>query len=173
MPGLSVAVVHKDKVIYLRGFGVREAGKSERVTENTVFQLASMSKPVASTVTAALVDDGAVAWDDRVTDLSPQFQMFDPWVTSHVTLRDLFAHRSGLRGDAGNDLARLGYDRDEILGRLRYLEPGGDFRAVYAYSNSGMTAGAVAAAKATGKTWEQVSEDILYKPLGMTRTSSR
>ena len=173
VPGLSVAVVHKDKVIYLRGFGVREAGKSERVTENTVFQLASMSKPVASTVTAALVDDGAVAWDDRVTDLSPQFKMFDPWVTSHVTLRDLFAHRSGLRGDAGNDLARLRYDRDEILGRLRYLEPGGDFRAVYAYSNSGMTAGAVAAAKATGKTWEQVSEDILYKPLGMTRTSSR
>jgi CubicO group peptidase (beta-lactamase class C family) len=173
VPGLSIAVVYQDEVVYLKGFGVREAGKSERVTENTVFQLASMSKPVGSTVIAALVSDGVVAWDDRIVDLNPEFQMFDPWVTNHVTVRDLYAHRSGLPGDAGNDLERLGYEQDEILRRLRYLEPGGDFRASYAYSNFGMTAGAVAAAKAAGKTWEEVSEEILYRPLGMSSTSSR
>ena len=170
---MSVAVVHRDKVVYLKGFGVREAGKSERVTENTVFQLASMSKPVGSTVVAALVADGVVAWDDRVTDLNPKFQMFDPWITSHVTIRDLYAHRSGIRGDAGNDLARFGYERNDILGRLHYLKPGNEFRASYAYSNSGMTAGGVAAAKVTGKTWEEVSEEVLYMPLGMRQTSSR
>jgi CubicO group peptidase (beta-lactamase class C family) len=90
-----------------------------------------------------------------------------------VTLRDLFAHRSGLYGDAGNDLESLGFDRDTILSRLRYLEPGGPFRASYAYSNFGITAGGVAAAAAAGKTWEEVTEDELYAPLGMTQTSSR
>ncbi len=173
VPGLAIAVVYQDEVVYLKGFGVREAGKSERVTENTVFQLASMSKPVGSTVIAALVDDGVVAWDDRIVDLNPEFQMFDPWVTNHVTVRDLYAHRSGLPSDAGNDLEGLGYERDEILRRLRFLEPGGDFRASYAYSNFGMTAGAVAAAKAAGKTWEEVSEEQVYGPLGMSSTSSR
>ena len=173
VPGVSVAVVYQDEVVYLKGFGVREAGQSERVTENTVFQLASMSKPVGSTVIAALVDDGVVAWDDRIVDLNPEFQMFDPWITNHVTVRDLYAHRSGLNGNAGNDLEGLGYEQDEILRRLRYLELGGDFRASYAYSNFGMTAGGVAAAKAAGKTWEEVSEELLYRPLGMIRTSSR
>jgi CubicO group peptidase (beta-lactamase class C family) len=67
-------VVYQDEVVYLKGFGVREAGKSERVTENTVFQLASMSKPVGSTVIAALVDDGVVSWDDRIVDLNPEFK---------------------------------------------------------------------------------------------------
>ena len=152
VPGLAVAIVYRDEVVYLKGFGVREAGKSERVTENTVFQLASMSKPVGSTVIAALVDDDVVSWDDLIVDLNPEFQMSDPWVTNHVTIRDLYAHRSGLYGDAGNDLEGLGYEQDEILRRLRFLEHGGDFRASYAYSNSGMTAGGVAAAKAAGKT---------------------
>jgi CubicO group peptidase (beta-lactamase class C family) len=173
VPGLAVAVVYQDEVVYLKGFGVREAGGDEPVTEDTVFQLASMSKPIASTIVAALVSDGVVVWDDRANDLDPAFQLSDPWITHEVTLRDLFSHRSGLYGDAGNDLEGLSFERDEILSRLRYLTPAGDFRATYAYSNFGMTAGGVAAAKAAGKTWEEVAEEQLYEPLGMTATSSR
>ena len=64
-PGLAIAVVFEDKVIYRKGFGVREAGKPDPVTEDTVFQLASMSKSIASTVAAALVSDDTVTWDTR------------------------------------------------------------------------------------------------------------
>jgi CubicO group peptidase (beta-lactamase class C family) len=173
VPGLAIAIVYQDEVVYLKGFGVREVGKGLPVTANTVFQIASMSKPIASTAVAALVSDGVVSWDDAVSALDPSFAFSDPWISHEVTLRDLYSHRSGLYADAGNDLEGLGFDRDTILSRLRYPEPGGPFRASYAYSNFGITAGGIAAAKASGKTWERMIEDELYRPLGMTQTSSR
>ncbi|GGO41358.1 serine hydrolase [Deinococcus humi] len=173
VPGLSIAVVHDDKVIYLKGFGVREAGRPGAVTPDTVFQLASMSKPIASTVVAAIVSRGAATWDDPAIKHDPGFQLKDPWATREVTLRDLFSHRSGLPGDAGDDLDIVGYSRDEILRRLRYIEPASSLRANYAYSNFGLTEGGVAAARAIGKTWEDAAAELLYRPLGMTATSSR
>src|SRR5688572_7976464 len=121
VPGLAVAVVYQDEVVHLAGYGVREAGTSDAVDADTVFQLASLSKPIAATVVAGVVGDGVVAWDSRLSELLPDFAMFDPWVTREVTLRDLFSHRSGLPAYAGDDLEDLGYDRDAILHRLRFL----------------------------------------------------
>jgi CubicO group peptidase (beta-lactamase class C family) len=103
----------------------------------------------------------------------PDFALSDPWITREVTLRDMFCHRSGLPDHAGDLLEDIGYGRDEILRRLRYVKPGGAFRAHYAYTNFCFTAAAVAAAKAAGKSWADVSAESLYRPLGMTRTSSR
>jgi CubicO group peptidase (beta-lactamase class C family) len=173
VPGVAIVVVHNDKVVYLKGFGVREAGRPETVDPDTVFQLASMSKPIASTVVSSLVSDGTVGWDDPVASHMPQFQLRDPWVTREVTIADLFAHRSGLPGGAGDDLESLGYDRTEILRRLRFLAPASSLRSAYAYSNFGLTAGAQAAAQAAGKSWEDLAAERLFRPLGMTSTSAR
>ena len=173
VPGLSVAVVYKDQVAYLKGSGLRQAGKSEPVDPDSVFQLASMSKPIASTVVAALAGDGLVTWDDPIVRHDPAFAMHDAWVTRQVTLRDMFCHRSGLPDHAGDTLEDIGYDRAEILHRLRYVSPDSSFRSRYAYTNFGLTAAAVAAAKASGKSWEDVSVERLYRPLGMRNTSSR
>ena len=173
VPGLSVAIAYKDQVVYLKGFGVRQTGKSEPVDPDTVFQLASMSKPFASTVVAALAGDGLVAWDDPIIRHDPSFAMHDAWVTRNVSLRDMFCHRSGLPDHAGDALEDIGYDRTEILQRLRYVRPDSSFRSHYAYTNFGLTAAAVAAANASGKSWEGVSAERLYQPLGMKNTSSR
>jgi CubicO group peptidase (beta-lactamase class C family) len=173
VPGLAVAVVYRDQVVYLKGFGVRKAGKSETVDADTIFQIASMSKPIASTVLAGLVGEKLISWDDRIIDLDPGFRMNDPWVTQNVTLRDMFAHRSGLPAFAGDPLQELGYDRTEILRRLRFLKTGDHFRSHYAYTNFGLTEAAIAAARTTGKPWEKLIEEKLYKPLGMKSTSSR
>ncbi len=173
VPGMAIAVVHNDKVVYLKGFGVREMGKKDAVTADTVFQIASMSKSVGATVVAALVSEGVVSWDDRIIDHDPGFAMFDPWVTREVTIRDMYSHRSGLPGDAGNQLESIGYDQAAIMTRLRLLKPSSSFRSGYAYSNFGMTEGGLAAARAAGKPWPDVSADKLYRPLGMTSTSSR
>ncbi|MDQ3459274.1 MAG: serine hydrolase [Deinococcota bacterium] len=173
VPGLAIAVVHNDQVVYLKGFGVREVGMPEAVDADTVFQLASMSKPIASTVVAAIVSSGAASWDDPVIVHDPEFRLKDSWVTGQVTIRDFFAHRSGLPGNAGEDLEGVGYERDEILRRLRYVEPASSLRSSYAYSNIGMTEGAIAAAKAVGKSWEAAAAELLYRPLGMSSTSSR
>lgn len=173
VPGLSMAVVHQDQVVHLRGLGVRQAGKPELVDPDTIFQLASLSKPVASTVVAGLVSDRLIAWDDPVVRHDPSFAMHDAWATREVTLRDMFSHRSGLPDHAGDLLEDIGYDQAEILHRLRHVKPASSFRSRYAYTNFGLTAAAVAAAKASGRSWEEVSAERLYGPLSMTSTSSR
>jgi CubicO group peptidase (beta-lactamase class C family) len=173
VPGMAVAVVYRDQAIALKGFGVRQAGRPESVDADTVFQLASVSKPIAATVMAALAGAGTISWDDRLIDRLPGFELFDPWVTREVRLRDMFCHRSGLPDHAGDLLEDLGYDRAEILRRLRYLKAGGSFRADYAYTNFGFTAAAVGAARAAGMAWEDLCAERLYRPLGMNATSSR
>jgi len=173
VPGLAVGVVYKDKLVYARGFGVREVGKSEPVDADTVFQLASVSKPIASTVVAELVGEGKINWDSKISELDPQFKMFDPWVTSQITIRDFFAHRSGLPDHAGDLLEDLGGDRAQVLHSLRYQKPDSSFRSHYEYTNFGITEGAVAAAKAYGLTWEEASEQKLFRPLGMNSSSAR
>ena len=173
VPGMAVAVVSRDQVVYMKGFGVREAGKPDAIDPDTIFPLASVSKPIASTVVAALVGDGVVAWDDPLIKHDPDFQMYDPWVTRQITLRDMFCHRSGLPDHAGDTLEDMGYSRAEVLHRLRYQRPDSSFRSRYAYTNFGLTAAAVAAAVAAGNSWEDLSADRLYRPLGMRNTSSR
>ncbi|MFC8455050.1 serine hydrolase [Kitasatospora sp. NPDC057223] len=171
VPGLAVAVVYQDEVVYSKGYGVREVGKPDTVGPDTVFQLASLSKPLASTVVAGAVDGKTVSWSDPVQQHDPGFTLQDPWVSSHLTLADLFAHRSGLPEHAGDLLEDLGYDRDYVLGHLR-LEPLSPFRVTYDYTNFGLTEAAVAVARTKGISWEQLSADTLYRPLGMHSTSS-
>jgi len=173
VPGLAISVVYKDQVVYLKGFGVREAGKSAPVDPDTIFQLASLSKPIASTVVAGVVGDKLVNWDDPIIKHIHGFQMDNPYLTSQVTIRDLFSHRSGLPDHAGDDLEDLGFDRTTILQRLRYLPTHSRFRSVYNYTNFGLTAAAEAVAKATGKSWEVLADERLYQRLGMRHTSSR
>jgi CubicO group peptidase (beta-lactamase class C family) len=165
--------VFQDKVVYAKGFGVRDVNTKARVDADTVFQLASVSKPIGSTVVAELVGEGKISWDSKLNALDPTFEMFDPWVTREITVRDMYAHRSGLPDHAGDLLEDLGFTRAEILFRLRYQRPDSSFRSHYAYTNFGMTEAAVAAAKAYGQEWEALCREKLYKPLGMTSTSSR
>jgi CubicO group peptidase (beta-lactamase class C family) len=173
VPGVAVAVVAAGEVVHLKGYGVRVAGQPEAVDADTVFQLASVSKPLSSTVVAALVGDGVVSWDDRVVDHLAGFALSDPWVSSQVTLRDLFSHRSGLPDHAGDLLEDVGLDRAAVLQRLRYAPPEYLFRAGYAYTNFGLTAAGEAAARAASATWEDVAATWLFRPLGMTSASYR
>jgi CubicO group peptidase (beta-lactamase class C family) len=171
--GVAVGVVHDDKLIFAKGYGVREIGKPDKIDADTVFQLASVSKPVSATVVAALVGEGKVTWDSKISDLDPTFEMYDPWVTREITIRDLYCHRSGLPDHAGDRMEDLGFDRQAVLHRLRFQKPDSSFRAHYAYTNFGLTEAAVAASRAYGLSWEDASEQKLYRPLGMNSTSSR
>ncbi len=172
VPGIAVGVVYKDKVIYAKGFGVREVGKPGVIDPDTLFMLASVSKPIASTIVAKLVGDGVVKWDDAAKTLNPAFALSDPYVTEHATIADLMSHRSGLRTGSGDLLEDLGFDRTYILSHLDQ-QPLDPFRVTYHYSNFGYTAGGIAAAVAAGKSWEDLADDALFKPAGMTTASYR
>jgi CubicO group peptidase (beta-lactamase class C family) len=173
VPGLAVAVVHADQVVYLKGFGVRQLGAPAAVDPDTVFQLASVSKPLTATVIAGLVGDGTVGWDSKTADLDPAFRLWGDYVSGEVTLRDLLCHRTGLPEHAGDLLEDLGYSRAEVLRRLRFQKPAGPFRSSCAYTNFGFTEAAVAAARAAGRTREDLAAERLFWPLGMDHTSYR
>lgn len=172
IPGMAVAVVHGGKTLYAKGFGVRDIRRPEKVDTDTVFQLASLSKPLAATVVAQQVGRNALRWDTPIVDKLPWFALADPAVTRMVSVGDLFAHRSGLPDHAGDMLEDLGYDRRAVLERLRLL-PLAPFRTSYAYTNFGVTAAAEAVASGTGTSWADLCDRVLYRPLGMTSTSSR
>jgi CubicO group peptidase (beta-lactamase class C family) len=173
VPGIAIAIVHQDEVVYKQGFGVREVGKPENIDADTVFQLASMSKPITSTIIAALVGEKTVSWDDRVTDHDPAFRLADPYATRELQLRDLLCHRSGLPDHCGDLLEDIGYDRKEILRRLRYQPLAASLRAQYAYTNFGFSEAAYAVALANETSWEDLAAQKLFKPLQMKSTSYR
>jgi CubicO group peptidase (beta-lactamase class C family) len=172
IPGMAVAVVHGGKTLYAKGFGVRDAGKPDKVDADTVFQLASLSKPISATVVAHQVGTGAIRWDTPVVEKLPWFALSDPAVTGMLSVGDLFSHRSGLPDHAGDMLEDLGYDRRTVLERLRQL-PLSPFRTSYAYTNFGVTAAAEAVAAGAGEPWAELCDRVLYRPLGMSAASSR
>jgi len=173
IPGLAITVVHRDRVVYLKGLGTRQAGKDEPVGADTVFPWASVSKPLTTTVLAALVGEGVIGWDDRVSDLDPGFRLSEPWVSRELTLRDLLCHRSGLPDHAGDLLEDLGYSGPEVRRRLALVRPASSFRSAYAYTNMGFSEAGVSAARRAGKSWEDLAEAKLFKPLGMKSASYR
>ena len=136
IPGLAVAIVRGGTTVYAKGFGVRDASKGDgqgnKVDADTVFQLASVSKSVGATVVAHEVTDNVIGWDTSVVSKLPWFALSDPYVTSHVTIADLYSHRSGLPDHAGDKLEDLGYGRTQTLERLKYL-PLAPFRISHAY----------------------------------------
>lgn len=172
IPGLAIAVVHDGHTVYARGFGKRAVDRPARIDADTVFLLASLSKPVGATVIATQVDSDRVSWDSPVRDFLPAFDLGNPWISDHATIGDLYAHRSGLPDHAGDDMEDIGFDRSTVLERLALL-PKGTFRVDYAYTNFGITAAAEAVAVAAGTDWATLSETALYAPLGMRSTSSR
>jgi CubicO group peptidase (beta-lactamase class C family) len=176
IPGMAVAVVHQGKTVYAKGFGVKDLGAADaetnRVDADTVFQLASLSKPLSATVIAHQVGVNAIGWDTPIVSTLPWFALSDPTVTQMVTVGDMLSHRSGLPDHAGDALEDIGHDRRYVLERLRNF-PLDPFRISYAYTNFGFTSGAEAVAAGAGKPWDVLADDVLFDPLGMPSTSYR
>lgn len=171
IPGLAIAVVKDDALVWARGFGTRKLGDPTPVDENTLFNVASVSKAFTAAALAVLVDEGRLGWDDPVVEHLPHFQLYDPWVTQNATIRDLLAHRVGIGRMTGNRLRWISHrDRDEQIRRIRHLGPEQPFRSGYVYSNVlYMVAGEIVPA-ATGVSWEDFVRQRIFTPLGMSRS---
>ena len=171
IPGLSVAIVRNDSVLYTRGFGVLAAGKSTPVDDHTLFEIGSSSKAFTATIAAMMVSDGKMRWDEKLSTYLPDFQLYDPEANAAVTLRDALTHRSGI---ARGELAWLssGLNRDEVLHRVRFLKPESPFRSKYSYQNMMFLAAGQAAGKAAGTTWDALVAQRIFGPLGMTSSAT-
>ncbi|WOO40918.1 serine hydrolase [Rubellicoccus peritrichatus] len=173
IPGIAMAVVYKDEVVLIKGYGVKEAETADAIDLNTVFQIASLSKPMATTVGAAIVGKGMADWDDPVVKYDPGFRLSNDFLSSDVTIADFFSHRSGLPAQSGDKLEDMGFNRHDVLVQQRFLAPAYAFRDGYRYTNFGFTQAGVAIARAAGMTWEATAEQYIFDPLGMGSTSYR
>ncbi len=174
VPGVAVAIVKDGKVALVKGYGARELGKPAPVDEHTLFGVASNTKAFTAAALAILVDEGKIGWDDPVTKHLPGFQMYDPYVTREMTVRDLLTHRSGLGLGAGDLMffPPTTFTREEIVARLRYIKPASSFRSKYAYDNVlYLVAGQVVAA-VSGKSWDDFIKERIFAPLGMTESNT-
>lgn len=172
IPGLATAVVYDGQIRYLEGRGVRAVGGPARVDPDTVFYLASLSKPISSTVIGAAITQelAEMSWQDTIASHLPGFTLSDEWVGDHVTVADMLSHRSGLPDHSGNLMEDLGYDRSQIIEKLRYY-PLLPFRDSWKYTNYGFTVGAEAIAAATERPWATLAKQMIFEPLGMTSSS--
>lgn len=169
VPGMAVGIIKDGKLIYAKGYGVREVGKPAQVDADTLFQIGSNTKAFTTAALAILVDAGQIHWDDKVIDYLPQFRMQDPYVTREFTIRDLLTHRSGLGMGAGDLMFFPATDlsREEIIHGLRYLKPVSGFRSKFDYDNLlYMVAGQIIPA-VTGKSWEDFVTERILDPLQM------
>jgi CubicO group peptidase (beta-lactamase class C family) len=146
-------------------------GKNEPVDEHTMFAIGSSSKAFTATLVAMLVDQGKMKWDDPATTYLPGLQLYDPYVSRELTVRDLLTHRSGLaRGDVM--WYATDYNRDEILRRVRFLKPTWSVRSHFGYQNIMFLAAGQAAARAAGTTWDDLVRERIFSPLGMTESNT-
>ncbi len=170
-PGASVAVVAGDRG-YHHAHGVKSVVTNEPVTASTAFHVASCSKAFVSATVASLVAEGLVSWDDPISRYVPEFQLYDPWVTAHASLRDLSANRLGLPR-AG--LSNFGFDttisNERVFSGLRHTAPLYPFRSRFTYVNAGHSANAVAVGRITGLGFLATLRQRILQPLGMTSTS--
>jgi CubicO group peptidase (beta-lactamase class C family) len=174
VPGLSVAVVKDGRVVHAKGYGVRRLGEPAAVDADTLFGIASNTKAMTCAAISMLADEGRLDWDDPVTKHLADFQMYDPWVTREVTLRDLVTHRAGLGLGQGDLMWWPATDltRREIVRGIRHLKPATSIRSRYAYSNVMYVAAGEVVAQVSGRSWDEFLRERLFAPLGMARSNT-
>ena len=171
VPGFAVAIVKDDKVIFSKGYGVRELGGSDPVDENTLFAIASNTKAFTAAALAILVEDGVLNWDDPVRKHLPWFKLYNDYVSEDMKVRDLLCHRSGL-GTYSGDLLwyGTGYSTQQVLQRAKHLPQAGSFGRSYGYSNLMFLAAGEVITSVTGVDWHYFVRTRIIDPLEMKRT---
>ncbi len=173
VPGMAVAVLKDGKVYYKNTYGVRSIKTGAKVDENTLFGVASNTKAFTTAALGQLVDKGKLQWDTKVTDIIPEFKLYNPYVTSEFTVRDLVTHRSGLGLGAGDLMvfpASNTTTLEEMIHNLRYLKPVSSFRSKYDYDNLLYIVAGEIVARISGKSYDDYIIENFFKPLGMNRS---
>ena len=174
VPGIAVAVLKDGTVVHMKGYGTRSLKKGGNVNEKTLFGVASNTKAFTSAALGKLVDEGKLEWDTKVTEIIPEFKLYDPYVTSEFTVRDLLTHRSGLGLGAGDMMVFPSSNittKDELIYNLRYLKPVSSFRSKFDYDNLLYIVAGEVVERISGTEYETFIKENFFEPLGMNRTA--
>ena len=173
IPGMAIGIVKDGEVMYAKGFGEKQLGSREKVDENTIFSIASVSKNITAAALGILVDEGKINWDDKITQHITWFQMKDPWITHEMTIRDVLTHQVGLGRILGNRLQFMtNSSRDEVLYQMRFMELEKPFRSEFVYNNVMYSLAGQIIEHVDGRTWDEFLKQRLFVPLGMNSTTT-
>lgn len=173
IPGVAVAVISGDDVVYAKGFGYRDIENELPFTTTTQFRIGSTTKSMTSMLIAQLVDEGVITWDTPVTDLFPNFQTTDAELTAQITVRDLMSMNTGLISSPLDGLSWDSWDIDALLGAIGNMQIGGDYREFYSYNNEVYALGGYAGVVASGMdvtldSYKSLMQAHIFDPIGMT-----
>lgn len=171
VPGIAVSLVRDGVLDFAKGYGVRVVGSAEPVDGDTLFSIGSCTKSFTAAALAILVDEGKMAWDDPVRRHRPDFAVADEWMSNHITVRDLLAHRLGLKRATPLYIS-LQYSQSELIERMRYYEPLVDFRSEFTYDNAQYTLAGALVEAVSGQTWRDFVRERIFAPLGMQNSQT-
>lgn len=171
-PGLAVTVVKDGEIIFTKGYGVTNIETNQPVNENTLFVCASTTKAFVAAGLAMLVDEGKLKWDDHVIDYLTNFQLYDPYMTREITVRDLLTHRTGL-GNTDYLWAWMQISADSALYKMRDVKPTYSLRSSYIYQNLMYLAAGKVIEKVSGMSWDAFLKERIYNPLEMNETYAK
>lgn len=171
IPGICVAIVKDGKVVFSKGYGVKELGKTDKVDENTLFMIGSNTKAFTATTLAILDIEKKLSLDDKVQKWWPDFKQYDPWVAKEANIRDLLCHRLGFETFQG-DFMFFDSDltKEEVFERFGKLKPLHSFRTTWGYTNAAFGVAGEVIQKASGKSWADNVREKIFTPLGMTNS---
>ncbi|MDX9772852.1 MAG: serine hydrolase [Bacteroidales bacterium] len=175
VPGIAVAVIKDDRIIHMKGYGVRSIATGEKMDENTLFAIASNSKAFTSAALGILIDEGKLTWETKVIDIIPEFRLYNSYVTEDFNIKDLLTHRSGMGLGAGDLMMwpdSASFTRNEIIHNLRYLKQSSPFRTKYDYDNLLYIVAGVVVERVSGTSWEEFVEERIMRPLGMGHSAA-
>lgn len=170
IPGVAIAIVKDDKVIYEKGFGYRDVGNSLQVTPQTLFGIGSTTKAFTATALGMLVDQEIIDWDQPIRNYFASLRLYDDYVTNNVSIRDLLTHRTGLPGHDGL-WYQTPFKREELIEKLRYLEPSAPFRTKFQYNNLMYTLAGFTLEQIAHKRWEDSVRENIFIPLEMNNSN--
>jgi CubicO group peptidase (beta-lactamase class C family) len=170
VPGLGIAIVVGDGVVLSRGYGYRDYGRKLPFTTETLIPIASNTKLFTAIAAGLLVQEGQLVWDSPLRQTIPELEFSSEELNRTVTLRDMLAHRTGLRRQ-DNVWFRSNFSREELLVRVKYLEAAAPPRSRFIYNNHMYAAAGYAMERVSGSTWEELVRTGILEPLGMTSTT--
>jgi CubicO group peptidase (beta-lactamase class C family) len=178
VPGLAVTLFDRNQVLFEAGLGVRERGGTEPVTPDTLFLIASNTKPLTTLLMAKLEEQGRFEWDTPVTEVYPEFRLGDTETTSKVQMKHLVCACTGLpRQDLEWLFTFQDSSPEEQFKILASMQPTTEFGELYQYSNPLASAAGFIAAnlihpdQPLGPAYDQAMRELVFEPLGMSRTT--
>ena len=171
IPGVAVCIIKDNRIVLMKGYGVKELGIPEKVDENTLFMIGSNTKAFTATAMAMLQEQKKLSLDDKVSKYLPWFKLENKEAGDQVIIRDLLCHRLGFKTFQGDfTFYNSNLTREQVIGKLAQIKAAYPFRTKWGYTNAAfLTAGEIIP-KADGKSWEAFIKDNIFAPLGMINT---